>query len=125
MPNAEPAPLALDITTTDRNGSMMLSIDEGARTTGPPITASRVVAVLLADGWHHITPGSFSVGQLDFGTDDVRGGLGYRFEKAEPGNPYGPATYAGPFGAVLALRQIASARRPEVAHSQRMKDHEQ
>ena len=27
--------------------------------------AARVVAVLLADGWHRIIPGSFSVGPLD------------------------------------------------------------
>ena len=30
------------------------------------IAATKVVAVLLADGWHRIVPGSFSVGTLSF-----------------------------------------------------------
>jgi hypothetical protein len=30
------------------------------------IAVSRVVSVLLADGWHRIVPGSFCVGPLSF-----------------------------------------------------------
>ena len=31
------------------------------------VAGGRVVAVLLADGWHRIVPGSFRVGPLSFG----------------------------------------------------------
>jgi len=83
----------------------------GAGMTGLPITASRVVAVLLADGWHHISPGTFTVGTLTFGADGADGGLGYHFEEAKAGNLYGPVTLAGPLSAVLAVRQVATGRR--------------
>jgi hypothetical protein len=75
-----------------------------------PVDAARVVAVLLADGWHHIRPGSFSVGALPFGPDGAGDGLGYYFEEATSASPYGPATFAGPLSAVLAMRQAAQGR---------------
>jgi hypothetical protein len=70
-----------------------------------PVNAARVVAVLLADGWHHITPGSFTVGTLAFGPEGAGDELGYDFEEAASTSPYGPATFAGPLSAVLAMRQ--------------------
>ena len=75
-----------------------------------PVNAARVVAVLLADGWHDITPGSFAVGTLTFGADAAGDGLGYYFEEATSTSPYGPPTFAGPLSAVLAVRQAASRR---------------
>jgi len=35
------------------------------------LAAPRVVAVLLADGWHRIVPSSFSIGPLGFGASTV------------------------------------------------------
>ena len=73
-------------------------------------TTDTVVAVLLADGWHHIVPGSFQVAQLSFGTGADPGVPGYRFEEADTASPYGPATLAGPLTALLAVRQAATSR---------------
>jgi hypothetical protein len=75
------------------------------------IAAARVVSVLLADGWHPIVRGSFSVGPLGFGTGADPGVLGFRFEEADTASPYGPATLAGPLSSVLAVRQVGSAVR--------------
>jgi len=47
-------------------------------------TTDTVVAVLLADGWHHIVPGSFQVAQLSFGTGADPGVPGYRFQQTPP-----------------------------------------
>ena len=74
-------------------------------------TTDTVVAVLLADGWHHIVPGSFQVAQLSFGTGADPGVPGYRFEEADTASPYGPATLAGPLTALLAVRHAATSRR--------------
>jgi hypothetical protein len=74
------------------------------------IGTATVVAVLLADGWHRIVPGSFQVGPLSFGTGDP-GVPGYHFEEADTASPYGPATFAGPLTALLAVRQAATSRR--------------
>jgi hypothetical protein len=63
--------------------------------------SAAVVAVLLADGWHRATLGSFTIGPLSLGDT-----LGYRFEEADDTNPYGPAILAGPIDAVLAVRQV-------------------
>ena len=71
-----------------------------------PVTPETVVAVLLADGWHRVAPGSFSIGALSFGAPDGRGVLGYRFEEVSEASPYGPAAMAGPLDALLAIRQI-------------------
>jgi hypothetical protein len=68
-----------------------------------------VVAVLLADGWHRIVPGSFSVGPLSFDAEAGLGTPGFRFEEADPARPYRPATLAGPLGSILAVRQVNSA----------------
>ncbi len=75
------------------------------------IATATVVAVLLADGWRRIVPGSFQVGPLGFDTGADPGVLGYRFEEADTASPYGPATLAGPLTALLAVRQAASRRR--------------
>ena len=75
------------------------------------VASSAVVAVLLADGWHRVVPGSFAVGPLDFDTGAGTGVLGYRFVEADTGSPHGPATLAGPVAALLAVRQAAAARR--------------
>ena len=78
---------------------------------GVTVAPAKVVAVLLADGWHRVLPGSFSVGALGFGAEAGLGALGFRFEEADLGSPYGPATLAGPLGSVLAVRQVGSAAR--------------
>ena len=80
---------------------------------GIAVAPDQVVAVLLADGWHRIVPGSFSVGTLSFGAEAGLGTPGFRFEQADNGSPYSPATLAGPLGGIIAVRQVSSAaRRP-------------
>ena len=69
----------------------------------------KVDAVLLADGWHKIALGSFTVGALSFGDGD-HGVLGYRFEEISDASLYRSATLAGPLSAVLAVRQVTSRR---------------
>jgi hypothetical protein len=71
-----------------------------------PVAPATVVAVLLADGWHQVASGSFTVGALSFGGPDDRSVLGYRFEEITEASPYGPAVMAGPLEALLAVRQI-------------------
>ena len=81
-----------------------------------PVSADLVVAVLLADGWHRVIPGTFTIGRL-WPTGDHRDTTGYRFEEADDGNPYRPPILAGPVDAILAVRQItprASRRSAEV-----------
>jgi hypothetical protein len=81
------------------------------------IVTTKVVAVLLADGWHRVVQGSFSVGALNFGAGADPGVLGFSFEAADVGNPYRPAALAGPLSSVLAVRQAASARQArELGH---------
>jgi hypothetical protein len=76
------------------------------------IATTKVVAVLLADGWHRIVPGSFRVGPLSFEAEAGPGTPGFRFEEeAETGSPYRPATLAGPLGSIIAVRQVAPAPR--------------
>jgi hypothetical protein len=72
-------------------------------------TAAQVVAVLLADGWHHITRGSFSVGPLGLGAHADLGGLGFRFEEADSGSLHKPTSLAGPLDSIIAVRQIPAA----------------
>ena len=79
--------------------------------TGTQIPATTVVAVLLADGWHRIVPGSFSVGPLSFEAEAGPGAPGFRFEQADTGSPYQPATLAGPLHSIIAVRQVGSAAR--------------
>ena len=74
-------------------------------------TATRVVAVLLADGWHRIVPGSFSVGTLSFGAEAGPGTPGFRFEEADAGRPYQPTVLAGPLSSIIAVRQVPPAVR--------------
>jgi hypothetical protein len=78
---------------------------------GSDIAAGRVVAVLLADGWHQIVPGSFRVGLLSFDKEAGPGTLGFRFEEADAGRPYQPTVLAGPLGSVIAVRQVIPAVR--------------
>jgi len=73
--------------------------------------AARVVAVLLADGWHRIIPGSFSVGPLGFGTGADLGVPGFRFAEADAGRPYQPTMLAGPLNSIIAVRQVTPAVR--------------
>jgi len=73
--------------------------------------AARVVAVLLADGWHRIIPGSFSVGPLGFGTGADLGVPGFRFTEADAGRPYQPTMLAGPLNSIIAVRQVTPAVR--------------
>jgi hypothetical protein len=73
------------------------------------VAAGRVVAVLLADGWHRIVPGSFRVGPLSFGAEAGPGTPGFRFEEADAGRPYQPTVLAGPLGSIIAVRQVTPA----------------
>ena len=70
-----------------------------------------VVAVLLADGWHQIVPGSFSVGPLSLETGTNLDVSGFRFEEADAGRPYQPAVLAGPLNSIIAVRQVTPAVR--------------
>jgi hypothetical protein len=73
------------------------------------VVGGRVIAVLLADGWHRIVPGSFSVGPVGFGPGADRGVAGFRFEEAAAGSPYQPTVLVGPLDSIVAVRQVASA----------------
>ena len=75
------------------------------------IATTTVVAVLLADGWHRIVPGSFRVGPLSFGAEAGPGAPGFRFEEADAGRPYEPAVLAGPLDNIIAVRQVTPAMR--------------
>jgi hypothetical protein len=97
---------------------------------GNDIAVARVVAVLLADGWHRIVPGSFWVGPLGFGAEAHMGVPGFRFEEADAGRPYQPAVLAGPLGSIIAVRQVTPAVRrlgdPDralAAHNGQLADH--
>jgi len=76
---------------------------------GNDVTATRVVAVLLADGWHRIVPGSFCVGPLSFEAEAGPGTPGFRFEEADAGRPYQPTVLAGPLSSIIAVRQVTPA----------------
>ena len=76
------------------------------------VAAARVIAVLLADGWHRIVRGSFSVGPLSFEAEAGPGTPGFRFEEADAGRPYQPTTLAGPLDSIIAVRHAA----PTVRH---------
>ena len=78
---------------------------------GNDVAPTKVVAVLLADGWHRIVPSSFSVGPLGFGASPDLGGPGFRFEEADDGSPYQPAVLAGPLDSIIAVRQVTPALR--------------
>ena len=75
------------------------------------VAGGRVVAVLLADGWHQVVHGSFSVGALGLGAEAGLDVPGFCFEEADNGNLHRPAALAGPLTSILAVRQ-ASVRRP-------------
>jgi hypothetical protein len=76
---------------------------------GTEANCGRVVAVLLADGWHHIVPGSFSVGPLGLGGYTEPASPGFRFQEARAGSPHPPGVLAGPLDSIIAVRQMASA----------------
>ena len=78
---------------------------------GNDIAVGRVVAVLLADGWHRIIPGSFRVGPLSFESEAGPGTPGFCFEEADAGRPYQPAVLAGPLDSIIAVRQVIPAMR--------------
>ena len=75
------------------------------------VADARVVAVLLADGWHRIAPGSFRVGPLSFEAEAGPGTPGFRFEETDAGRPYQPTVLAGPLTSIIAVRQVTLARR--------------
>ena len=75
------------------------------------VAATRVVAVLLADGWHRIVPGSFRVGPVSFGAGAGPGTPGFRFEEPDAGRPYQPTVLAGPLDSIIAVRQVTAAVR--------------
>ncbi|HMD92460.1 MAG TPA: hypothetical protein VKG80_07435 [Trebonia sp.] len=75
------------------------------------VAASRVISVLLADGWHRIIPGSFSVSPLRFGAGADSEVPGFCFEEADAGSPYQPTVLAGPLHSIIAVRQRTAALR--------------
>jgi hypothetical protein len=75
------------------------------------VTAGRVVAVLLADGWHRIVRGTFSVGPLGLGAGADLGVPGFWFEEADAGSPNQPTVLAGPLDSIIAVRQVPPAVR--------------
>ena len=94
------------------------------------VPAAKVVAVLLADGWHRIVPSSFSVGPLGFGAGVNLGVPGFRFEEADAGSPYQPTVLAGPLDSIIAVRQatpavrrIGDSDRARAAHNGHRADH--
>ena len=78
------------------------------------VAPEKVDAVLLADGWHKVAMGSFTVGGLSFGDGD-RGVLGYCFEEIGTTSLHKSAMLTGPLDAVLAVRQV-TARSPLRRH---------
>ena len=78
----------------------------------PLVAPEKVDAVLLADGWHKVSLGSFTVGALGFGGGD-HSVAGYRFEEISDASLHRSATLAGPLSAVLAVRQVTSRRHPQ------------
>jgi hypothetical protein len=87
---------------------------------GNDIAAGRVVAVLLADGWHRIVPGSFRVGPLSFGAEAGPGTPGFRFEEADPSRPYQPTALADPLDNVIAVRARAAHTGQRTDHGARL-----
>jgi hypothetical protein len=88
------------------------------------VAPGTVVAVLLADGWHRIVRGSFSVGPLGLGPGPDPGVPGFRFEEADTGSPYQPTVLAGPLDSIIAIRQgptavrhVADPSRARAAHN--------
>ena len=75
------------------------------------IATTTVVAVLLADGWHQIVPGSFSLGPLALGGRADLGLPGFWFQEADAGRPYRPTVLAGPLDSIIAVRQVSPAVR--------------
>lgn len=75
------------------------------------VAGARVVAVLLADGWHRIVQGSFHVGPLSFEAEAGPATPGFRFEEADAGSPYQPTVLAGPLDSIIAVRQVTPALR--------------
>ena len=70
-----------------------------------------VIAVLLADGWHQIVPGSFRVGPVRFEAEAGPGMPGFRFQEADAARPYRPTVLAGPLDSIIAVRQVSPAVR--------------
>ena len=75
------------------------------------VTAGKVIAVLLADGWHRIVRGSFSVGPLGLGASADLGVPGFWFEEADADSPNRPTVLAGPLDSIIAVRQVPPAVR--------------
>jgi hypothetical protein len=75
------------------------------------VTSARVVAVLLADGWHRIVRGSFQVGPMSFEAGAGPATPGFRFEEADAGSPYQPTVLVGPLDSIIAVRQVTPALR--------------
>ena len=73
------------------------------------LTAGSVVAVLLADGWHPIVRGSFSLAPLALSAGAELGVPGFRFEEIDVGSASRPTVLAGPVNSIIAVRQAAAA----------------
>jgi len=78
---------------------------------GIMVAPAKVAAVLLADGWHRVVRGSFSVGTLGFYDGADLDTPGFCFEEADHDSLYQPATLTGPVTSILAVRQAGSGAR--------------
>jgi hypothetical protein len=74
------------------------------------IAADTVVSVMLADGWHRVTPGSLVISPLGFGPGADLGLPAFRFAEAEAGSPYQPTMLAGPLNSIIAVRLVNPSR---------------
>ena len=74
------------------------------------IAADRVVSVMLADGWHRVTPGSLVISPLGFGPGADLGLPGFRFAEADAGSPFQPTILAGALNSIIAVRLVNPSR---------------
>jgi hypothetical protein len=75
------------------------------------VACGKVVSVLLADGWHPVVTGTFTVGPLCFDPATGPDRPGFRFEEADAASPYRPRVLVGPLDSILAVRQVTHAAR--------------
>jgi hypothetical protein len=79
---------------------------------GATVATAKVVAVLLADGWHQVVRGSFSIDTLGYGPGADPGVLGFCFEEADDSSLHRTYAVAGPLNSILAVRQASPRRHP-------------
>lgn len=83
------------------------------------IQIGQIRAVLIADGWHEIVPGSFDLDSYEFldGADLVHGGgasgvcsTGFSYVAQSPSGTPGTSRICGPLTAILAVAETVPPR---------------